>query len=81
MKPMVGPAARTTAHMSDVIFVPQIVTHLSLCRTTAIEVVPVALSRQSYVKRKRSAPTGYPWGWPVLPWSMDYPLTPFLCGE
>ena len=43
VKPMDGPAVQTTMRMASVVLVLRILTHLSLCRTAARGVVPVAL--------------------------------------
>ena len=34
-----------------------------------------------YVARRLSTTAGQLWAWPILPWSVDSLLTPFLCGE
>ena len=57
-------------------------THLSLWRMYARGVVPVAPWHQIYVVRRHITSAGQPWGWPVLPWTMNSHLKYFfLYGE
>ena len=78
VKHMVGLAARTTVRMAAVLLVLQIMNHLSLWHTAVRGVVLVASLRRMYLMRRRSTATVQPWGWPVWPWLMDSPLTPFF---
>ena len=76
---MTGPATRIMALMAAVLLVLEIVTRLYLWGIAVRGVVQVVPWCLMYVTCRRSAATRQPWGWPVLLWTIDYPLTSFFC--
>ena len=78
VKPIDGPSDRTMDMMAAVMSSPRICCHLLPYLKLDIGVSPVAPWRRRYANRQCMAATGHSWGWPVRPFPIDYPLTPFL---
>ena len=78
VNPMDGLTAHTTSLMVGVILYPRIWCHLFPLFVIEIGALLVEQLCQSYATLKCMAAIGHPWGWPVLRFKIDLPLTPLF---
>ena len=73
-----GPVMVTAAQRALVMSVLHTDVHLFLCNTLAKGLWLVALWCKRYSTRRLMAATSHTLGCPVVPWTIDFPLTPLF---